>query len=80
MAQTFSLSTMIVSAITSYFTILSNQGSPRKRWASYRRLAEELRMTYFSFLSRLAPFDTGNRLDRLRVKILEIREKERESV
>ncbi len=72
----FSLLTTIVSAITSYFTLLSNQGEPRQRWANYRRLAEELRMLYFKFVSRLPPYDKPNRVDKLRHRVIEIREQE----
>lgn len=72
----FSLFTTIVSAITSYFTLLSNQGEPRKRWANYRRLTEELRMLYFKFISRLPPYDQKNRVDKLRHRVIEIRERE----
>lgn len=76
MAGMFSLMTTIVSAITSYFTLLSNQGEPRKRWASYRRLAEELRMLYFRFVSRLEPYNKPNRVELLRRRVIEIREQE----
>lgn len=76
MVGLFSVSTTIVSTITSYFTLLSNQGEPRKRWASYRRLAEELRMLYFKFISRLEPFDKADRVQILRKRILEIKELE----
>ncbi len=72
----FSVSTAIVSAITSYFTVVSNQGEPRKRWASYRRLAEELRMIYFKYLSRTEPFDKPNRLLELRKQVQAMREQE----
>ncbi|MEO0561513.1 MAG: DUF4231 domain-containing protein [Chloroflexota bacterium] len=76
MAAMLSLATTIVSAITSYFTLLSNQGEPRKRWANYRRLAEELRMLYFKFVSRLPPYDKANRVEKLRYRVIEIREQE----
>ena len=72
----FSLLTTNVSAITSYFTLLSNQGEPRKRWANYRRLTEELRMLYFKFVSRLPPYDQPTRVDKLRHRVIEIREQE----
>ncbi|MFZ4816072.1 MAG: DUF4231 domain-containing protein [Phototrophicaceae bacterium] len=75
----FSVITTIVSAVTSYFTILSNQGEPRKRWASYRRLAEELRMVYFRFISRLEPYNTKDRVEQMRRRVLEIREQEETS-
>jgi len=79
MVTLFSGLTTIVSAITSYFTLLSNQGEPRKRWASYRRLAEELRMLYFKFLSRMEPYDKAARVEILRKRIIEIREQESSS-
>ena len=79
MVTLFSGVTTIVSAITSYFTLLSNQGEPRKRWASYRRLAEELRMLYFKFLSRMEPYNKASRVEILRKRIIEIREQESSS-
>jgi len=77
--QTFGVLTAIVSAITSYYTLLSNQGEPRKRWSSYRRLTEELRMTYFKFLSRTDPFDHEDRVDKLRKRVLDLRRQEQEN-
>lgn len=77
--NTFAILTAIVSAVTSYYTLLSNHGEPRKRWANYRRLAEELRMTYFRYVSRLDPFDKPNRIDVLRKHVLNIRRKEQEN-
>lgn len=76
----FSIATTIISAITSYFTLLQNQSDPRKRWANYRRLTEELRMLYFKFLARLEPFDKPDRVNRMRERVMEIRERERENV
>jgi hypothetical protein len=73
----YSVMTMIVSAITSYFTLLSNQSNPRNRWANYRRLSEELRMTYFKFLARLEPYDKENRVTKMREQIMAIKERER---
>lgn len=72
----FSVLTTIVSGVTSYYTLLSNQGEPRKRWASYRRLAEELRILYFKFISRLEPYDRPNRVETMRRRVIEIREEE----
>jgi hypothetical protein len=77
MLELFSVLTTIVSAITGYFTILSQKGEPRKRWSNYRRLAEELRMTYFKFLAHQAPYDKPNRLDNLRQNVYEVRQKGR---
>ncbi|MEQ8676409.1 MAG: DUF4231 domain-containing protein [Aggregatilineales bacterium] len=75
----FGYSTLLVSAITSYYTLLSNQGEPRKRWASYRRLTEELRMMYFKYVTRLQPFHTEARVDELRRRVLDIRRREQEN-
>ena len=75
----FGVLTAIVSAVTSYYTVLSNQGEPRKRWASYRRLTEELRMIYFRYISRTEPYSRENRVDVLRRGILEIRRQEQEN-
>lgn len=75
----FGYSTLFVSAITSYYTLLSNQGEPRKRWASYRRLTEELRMMYFKYVTRLQPFHTEARVDELRRRVLDIRRREQEN-
>lgn len=75
-----SVTTTIISAITSYFTLLSNQGEPRKRWASYRRLAEELRIVYFRYVARLEPYNTKSRVEVLRRRMIEIREQEQASV
>jgi hypothetical protein len=77
MLELFSVLTTIVSAITGYFTILSQKGDPRKRWSNYRRLAEDLRMTYFKFLTHQAPYDQPNRIDVLRQNLYEIRQKGR---
>ena len=75
----FGLLTTIISAVTTYYTVLSNQGEPRKRWASYRRLAEELRMTYFMYISRVEPYNRANRIDVLRRRVLELRGQEKEN-
>jgi hypothetical protein len=71
MVRLFSSLTTIVSAITGYFTLLS-QRDPRKRWSTYRRLAEELRATYFKFMARLDNFSSANRVDNLRSAVLDI--------
>jgi hypothetical protein len=70
--------TAIISARATYYTLLANYGEPRQRWARYRRLTEELRMLYFKFLGRLEPFNTEDRVTRLRERILEIRQQEQE--
>jgi len=75
----FGSATTVISAITTYYTVLSNQGEPRKRWASYRRLAEELRMIYFLYVSRMAPYERANRIDVLRRRVLELRRQEKEN-
>jgi hypothetical protein len=79
MRQLFGLLTTIVGAVTSYFTLVSQQGEPRQRWGKYRRLTEELRMTYFRFLSHLEPYHQANRVNKLRVSVQEIREKAQEN-
>ena len=58
----FGILTTIISGVTTFYNYLSSHGEPRKRWASYRRLTEELRMTYFKFLSRTEPFDREDRV------------------
>lgn len=75
MRQLFGLLTTIVGAVTSYFTLVSQQGEPRQRWGKYRRLAEELRMIYFKFLSHLEPYNQPNRVNKLRISVQEVREK-----
>lgn len=75
----FGVLTATVSAITTYYTMLSNHGEPRKRWTGYRRLTEELRMTYFKFLSRTEPFDREDRVDKLRKRVLDLRRQEEEN-
>lgn len=72
----FSILTALVSFVTSYYTLLSNYGEPRKRWANYRRRTEELRMIYFKFISRIEPFNTASRVDELRRVVLDIRRQE----
>lgn len=79
MVTVFSLLTALVSFVTSYYTLLSNYGEPRKRWASYRRRAEELRMMYFKFISRIEPFNSEDRVDQLRREVLNIRREEEEN-
>jgi hypothetical protein len=75
----FGILTTILSGATTYYNYLSSHGEPRKRWASYRRLTEELRMTYFKFLSRTEPFDHDDRVDKLRKRVLDLRRQEREN-
>lgn len=79
MVTIFSVLTALVSTVTSYYTLLSNYGEPRKRWASYRRLTEELRMQYFKFLSRIEPYHQADRVDQLRREVLNIRRQEQEN-
>ena len=73
-------STAIVGAVTAFTTALSNRGEPQKRWGKTRRLAEELRMHYFTYLSHLAPYDNPDRIQKLRENVIIIRVKEQENV
>ncbi len=77
--QTMSYLTALIGAITAFFTALSNRGEPHKRWGKNRRLAEELRMHYFSYLSHLPPYDTPERVQKLRENVIDIRVKEQEN-
>ncbi len=78
--QFFSGMTAVVGAITAFTTALSNRREPQKRWGKTRRLAEELRMTYFQYLSHLPPFDKPDRVQKLRETVINIRVKEQENV
>ena len=71
--------TLIISLLTTYSATMTNHGEPRKKWNNYRRLTEELRMTYFKYLSHLEPFDKEDRVDLLRARVLEIRRKEQDN-
>jgi hypothetical protein len=70
--------TTIVSSRATYYTLLSNYGEPRQRWAHYRRLTEELRMTYFKFLAHLGAFAQEGRIKNLRTAVLTLRQQEQE--
>lgn len=76
--EIFGIITAIVSGVTAFFNVISNQSSPQARWARARRLAEELRVTYFRYLTRLKPFDGKDRIQKLRLHILAVRRKENE--
>jgi hypothetical protein len=78
--QIFSILTAIIGATTAFTTTLSNRGEPQKRWGKTRRLAEELRMHYFNYLSHLAPYDQPDRVQKLRENVINIRVKEQENV
>jgi len=78
--QFFSYMTAIVGAVTAFITALSNRGEPLKRWGKTRRLAEELRMNYFNYLSHLPPYDKPDRVQKLREMVINIRVKEQENV
>lgn len=78
--QAFSILTATVGAITAFTTALSNRGEPQKRWGKTRRLAEELRMHYFTYLAHQPPYDKPDRVQRLRENIINIRVKEQENV
>jgi hypothetical protein len=75
-----SYATAIVGAITAFTTALSNRGEPQKRWGKNRRLAEELRMHYFTYLSHLPPYEKPDRIQKLRENVILIRVKEQENV
>lgn len=68
--------TIITSLWTTYAAIMTNHNQPRKRWINYRRLAEDLRMTYYKYLSHIEPFNNEDRTQKLRRHVLEIRKKE----
>jgi len=78
-ATVFGISTAIVSGLTAYFNILSEQNSPQRRWAKSRRLAEELRMNYFRYLAHLEPFEKEDRVQQMRRLIIDVRRKENEN-
>jgi Protein of unknown function (DUF4231) len=78
--QVFSLITAAIGAITAFFTAVSNRGEPQKRWGKARRLTEELRMHYFTYLSHLPPYDTPDRLKVMRRNVVDIRVKEQQNV
>ncbi|MCA0456757.1 MAG: DUF4231 domain-containing protein [Chloroflexi bacterium] len=78
--QVFSIITAIIGTITTIYTALSNRHEPQKRWGKTRRLTEELRMHYFTYLSHMEPYNTADRLQRLRENVINIRVKEQENV
>ncbi|MFP4324346.1 MAG: DUF4231 domain-containing protein [Anaerolineales bacterium] len=65
-----------ISGLTAAVTVLNDQSSPQRRWAKSRRLAEELRMTYYRYLAHLPPFDRSNRNQELRSHVVGVRRKE----
>lgn len=77
--QFFSYLTAVVGAVTAFITALSNRGSPLKHWGKTRRLAEELRMNYFNYLSHLSPYHEMDRVQKLRETVINIRVKEQEN-
>ena len=78
--QIMSLATAAVGALTAFFTALSNRGEPQKRWGKTRRLTEEMRMHYFTYLSHLPPYDTPDRVQIMRGNVIDIRVKEQQNV
>ena len=78
--QITSLLTAAVGALTAFFTALSNRGEPQKRWGKTRRLTEEMRMLYFTYLSHLPPYDTPDRVQIMRGNVIDIRVKEQQNV
>ena len=77
--QVFSIITAAIGALTAFFTAVSNRGEPQKRWGKTRRLAEELRMHYFTYLSHMPPYDTPDRLKVMRSNVVDIRVKEQQN-
>lgn len=75
-ANVFGIMTAIVSGTSAYFNFVSDQGSPQRRWAKARRLAEELRMNYYRYLAHLEPFDKDDRVQQMRRMVIDIRRKE----
>lgn len=75
----FGICTAVISAATAYFNVMSDQGSPQQRWAKTRRLAEELRMTYYRYLAHLEPFNDESRVKNLRRYVIDVRRKENEN-
>lgn len=75
----FSILTAVIAARASYFTLMTNYREPRKRWSRHRRLAEELRITYFTYLARIEPYQAEDRVDNLRRDVLAIRQQERDN-
>lgn len=74
--------TVGMSGWATYATFMSNHFQPRKRWINCRRLAEELRMTYYKYLTHIEPFanvSDEKRLDELRRHVVEIQKKEKAS-
>lgn len=71
--------TAVISARASYYTLISNYGQPRQRWSKYRRLTEELRITYFKFLAHLDQFSGSQRVYNLRSEVLKLRQQEQEN-
>lgn len=65
--------TALISARASYYTLLSNYGSPRQKWGRYRRLTEELRILYFKYLAHLGNFKGEDRVYALRDAVLKLR-------
>lgn len=77
--QALSAATAVVAGFSSYYTLMTNYGEPRKNWARYRRLAEELRILYFRYLARIEPYHTETRIDEMRRAVLNIRGQERDN-
>lgn len=75
-SRTFGIITAIIGALTAFTTTLSNRSEPQKRWGNTRRLAEEMRMHYYKYISHQPPYDGGDRLSKLREIIMKIKEQE----
>lgn len=78
--EIFGMMTAVIAFLTATFNVMSTQGAPQARWARSRRLTEELRMTYFKYLSHIEPFHSEDRVQVLRQTVLAIRRKENENV
>ncbi|HLA44133.1 MAG TPA: DUF4231 domain-containing protein [Aggregatilineales bacterium] len=75
-ADIFGVTTAVISGATAYYNVRSDQTSPQKRWAKARRLAEELRMNYYKYISHMPPFDTDERVQEMRRMVINVRRKE----
>jgi hypothetical protein len=76
LSQFFGIFTAIIGAMTAFTTTLSNRHDPQKRWGNTRRLAEEMRMHYYKYVSHQPPYDGGDRVSKLRENVQKIKEQE----
>lgn len=80
LAMSLGIMTALISAITAFFNILADQGKPQRHWTRSRRLAEELRMTYYRYLAHIDPYHEQDRQNVLRKMVTQIQQKERDNV